>query len=73
MATNEIIIPESCKTEYLINKELVQQHEKKYAYSYLQLERCNHENTKKKMIELQNQVELLQRYLENIKHIKFKS
>ena len=73
MATNEIIIPESCKTEYLINKELVQQHEKKYAYSYLQLERCNHENTKKKMIELQNQVELLQQYLENIKHIKFKS
>jgi uncharacterized protein YqkB len=73
MATNEIIIPESYKTDYSINKELVQQHEKKYAYSYLQLERSNHENTKKKMIELQNQVELLQRYLENIKHIKFKS
>tara|TARA_A100001015_G_C14964979_1_gene702560 strand:+ start:150 stop:371 length:222 start_codon:yes stop_codon:yes gene_type:complete len=73
MATNEIIIPESCKTEYSINKELVQQHEKNNAYSYLQLERCNHENTKKKMIELQNQVELLQQYLENIKHIKFKS
>ena len=73
MATNEIIIPESYKTDYSINKELVQQHEKNNAYSYLQLERCNHENTKKKMIELQNQVELLQQYLENIKHIKFKS
>ena len=34
MATNEIIIPESYKTDYSINKELVQQHEKKYAYSY---------------------------------------
>ena len=73
MEAQEIIIPESYKTDYSINKELVQQHEKKYAYSYLQLERYNHENTKKKLFELQKQVELMQQYLENIKHIKFKS
>ena len=89
MATNEIIITESyidwdflsyINMEQLlydrsksIQRQRKQEHEKTNAYSYLQLERSNHENTKKKMIELQNQVELLQRYLENIKHIKFKS
>ena len=56
-----------------IQQRRKQEHEKTNAYSYLQLERCNHENTKKKLSELQKQVELMQQYLENIKHIKFKS
>lgn len=89
MDTNEIVITESyidwdflsyINIEKLlydrsksIQRQRKQEHEKTNAYSYLQLERCNHENTKKKLFELQKQVELMQQYLENIKHIKFKS
>jgi hypothetical protein len=51
----------------------IQHHEKNNAYSYLQLERCNHEQTKKYVSELQKQVELLQNHLQKIKHIRFKS
>lgn len=53
--------------------DIIQNHEKINAYSYLQLERCNHEETKKYVSELQKQVELLQNHLKKIKHIRFKS